>query len=762
MPDLRLDNWSGGITDNFLNADTNMSQRCDNLLVDRNAKLFLRHGSSSDSQENALTPLGNTRINKLVGFKKRDGSFKYYKVQGRRLFALTGNGASGHEEIKGPSARPFFTDGSPTSQINYDEWNDHIIACVADQSLYARPTLGFYKDDNELPVGVNCGLPGLSGTQVSAGGLGRLYTYWIHYVYRYNVGDIAFEVRGPTTLLQTEGVLMDGVASINLYFDSFPTASTVDNFDIDNVQLRIFRTLADGQVGYHVADIDASLQTFEDFAADEDIENGETVYTIGGISDHYQVPHAKYVTIVNGIAWYANILDDTTGLPKKFRVQQSIPSAPYSCHPSFFVDVEGEIVGISRFSSYPIVFTADRIYRLEGNFEADGSGYIRSRELGAASGCVGHNSIVRTPQGVYFAGQDGFYVTDGQSVRKISRHLDETYPQFVRSQATKENIHGAFDEISGRVYWAVSSGRYGSECDKVLVLDPYFGPSDTMTFTTISGGENWTCTSLLFYRDKWYRSSAQGYTYIHSAEGYTDPYEDVSTDAINWSDRAVIFDWTSAAINFGTDVSRKWVTQLVSVFKNETNISVTPYSCNDASGDFREMSEVRYRGNISYGQADFIWGSPEFIWNDSGNIIAKRRFPGGTLRCTHKQIKFTNAKTVIVRSDDYAPAIINSANKTVLLSNHPDDLWPEELVGYFIRFSSDDYSKEFEIKSVTDDTLIVEDTLGILQTGSFEWEVVGYRKAEKFMLNAATLQYEMFGESHPGFAKSDEGGNAKA
>lgn len=760
MPELRIDNWSGGITDNFLNAEITKSQKCDNLLIDRNAKLFLRHGSIIDSKIHPLTPLGNTRINKIVGFKKRDGTFNYYKCQGRRLFALTGNNASGHDEVVGPLGRPFFSNAGTNSHVNYDEWNDHIIACVADSGLYAKPTISFYKDQDTIPTAMNCGLPELSNTQISAGGLGHVYTYWMHYVYRYNTGDVAFEVRGPTTLLQSEGSLMDGSASVNLYFDAFPTSSTTDNFDTDNIQLRIFRTIADGQVGYHVADIPASSQTYEDFATDEDIENGEIVYTTGGVTDNYQIPKAKYVTIVNGVAWYANIIDDTTGDAKKFRIQQSIPGTPYSCHPSHYVDVEGEIVGISRFSSYPIVFTADRIYRLEGSFAIDGSGFIRPRELGAASGCVSHDSIVRTPQGVYFAGQDGFYVTDGQSVTKISRHLDETYPQFVRSQIVKENIQGSFDEISGRVYWAVSSGAYGNECDKIIVLDPYFGSSDSMTFTTISGGNNWTCTSLLFYRDKWYRASAQGYVYIHSSEGYTDPYEDVSSDAVNWSERAVMFDWTSAAINFGTDVNRKWVTQMVSVFKNETNISVSPYSCNDSSGDFREMKEVRYRGNLSWGQADFVWGSQEFVWNDSGNIIAKRKFPSGTLRCTHKQIKFTNAKTVIIRSDDYAPAIINSGNKTVLLSNHPSDSWPEELAGYFIRFSNDDYKKEFEIKSVTDDTLIVDDVLGILPTGSFDWEIVGYRKAEKFMLNAATLQYEMFGESHPGFAKSDEGGNA--
>jgi hypothetical protein len=762
MPQFRLDNWSGGKTDNYLNADPKQSQECDNLLVDRNAKLFLRHGSVLDSTDFALTSIGNQRISRIIGFRRRNGAFDYFKVQGRRVTKLTGEGGTGHAEVTGPQERPFFTNGNLTTQINYDEWNDHFIACVADRTgLYARPTLCFHKDDNTIPMAVNCGLPKPKNLSVSSLGSTHVYTYAVHYVYRYNIGDVAFEMRGPIEMIQSESAPIgyDGIG-LDLSFAAFPTESLVDNFDIDNIQLRVFRTTADGQVPYHLTDIPATSTSFGDEYIDDDIENGEFVYSTGGVLDYHEAPLAKYVTIVNGIAWYANIKESETSPAKTFRVIQSIPSAPYSTHPSFYVNVEGEITGISRFSSYPLVFTLDRIYRLEGSFTEDGTGFIRARELGSSTGCVGHNSIVRTPDGVYFAGQDGFYLTDGQTVKKISRHLEKTYPQFVRNQTVKDNIQGVFDEMSGRVCWAVSSGANGNENDKVLVLDPYWGVSDTMTFTTLSGGPNWTCTSILFYRDVWYRSSAFGYTYIHSPDVYTDPYEDVGTDAENWSDRAIQYNWTSAAVNFGTDVERKWVTQVLCVFNNETNLSVNPYSCNDASDDFREMKEIRYRGNLTWGQTDFIWGADDFIWRDTGNIIAKRSFPAGTLRCTHKQIKFTNSKTVIIRSDDYAPVIINSVNKTALLTNHPVDLWPSEVIGYFIRLSNDAYGREFEIKSRTDDTLILDDSIGGLQDGNWNWEIVGYRKSEKFILNAATINYEVFGSSHPGFQKSDEGRNA--
>lgn len=762
MPEFRIDSWSGGITDDFINADPRCSQRLDNLLLNRNAKPFLRPGSVVDSAEFPLTPLANTRISRLVGFRRRTGAFNYFKIQGRKVFALTGNGVSGHDEVQGISGRDFYTAGTIDSHHNYDEWNDHIITCVADSSgIYGHPTLGFFPNSDSLPTGINCGFKRPTNLTASGTGTSHLYTYAMHYSYTYMINDVEFVMRGAVELVQVESDEMDGSGSITLGFDAFDTSSLISNFDVANIRLRIFRTVADGTVQYFVGDVDTSATSFVDTAADEDILDTEEVYITGGVVDYEPVPLAKYVTIVNGTGFFANFKEaESSTSALTYRIQQSIPGLPYCSNPNFYVDVDGEITGINRFNSYPIVFTLNRVYRLEGNFNSDGTGYIRAREIGSTTGCVSNNSIVRTPDGLYFAGVDGFYFTDGQTVRKISRHLDRSYPQFVRSQAVRENIQGQLDEISGRVYWTVSSGTFGNECDMMAVLDPYWGFSDKMTYTRVVGGPTFTCTSILFDRQVFYRASINGYTYVHDENNYTDPDEDTSVDAVNWSSSAVIYDWSSSAINFGSDVERKWVTQLIAVFKNETNLSTTPYTSNDAGDDWRPMREIRYRGNLVWGQPDFIWGSTDFVWRDSGNIIAKRMFPAGTLRCTHKQVKFTNSKTVIIKSDDYVPAIVNGVNRTFLMTNYPTDSWPTDLVGYWIQSEHNGYSVDYKILSVTDDTLTVEDTLGTLQSGTWKWQVVGYRKGEKFVLDACTLVYSMFGESQTGFQSRDEGGNA--
>ena len=211
MAEFRIDKFNGGITDNFLTAEPNMAQRCDNLLVDRNGKLFLRSGSVIEDASNPLTPKANTRISKLVGFKRRSGEFNYFKIQGHQVFALT---SLGHIEVQGVNGRPFFSAGTNLANISYDEWNDHIIATVADSSgIYAYPTLGFFPTGDDLPVGINCGFK--RPTNFSATSTGSsLYTYAVHYEYDYSVGDVQFVMRGAVELVQTTADTMDGSSII--------------------------------------------------------------------------------------------------------------------------------------------------------------------------------------------------------------------------------------------------------------------------------------------------------------------------------------------------------------------------------------------------------------------------------------------------------------------------------------------------------------------------------------------------------------------
>ena len=61
MPLYEIDDFSGGVTDNYLEADPKSCQKADNLLIDEHRELFQRPGLG---QFDTFTgqPAGNQRI----------------------------------------------------------------------------------------------------------------------------------------------------------------------------------------------------------------------------------------------------------------------------------------------------------------------------------------------------------------------------------------------------------------------------------------------------------------------------------------------------------------------------------------------------------------------------------------------------------------------------------------------------------------------------------------------------------------------------
>jgi hypothetical protein len=65
---LKIDDWSGGITDHYVNGPLNRSQRLNNFLISRNRKPVERPGSELYDNEFYQIPAGNSRIGKIVYF----------------------------------------------------------------------------------------------------------------------------------------------------------------------------------------------------------------------------------------------------------------------------------------------------------------------------------------------------------------------------------------------------------------------------------------------------------------------------------------------------------------------------------------------------------------------------------------------------------------------------------------------------------------------------------------------------------------------
>jgi hypothetical protein len=201
------------------------------------------------------------------------------------------------------------------------------------------------------------------------------------------------------------------------------------------------------------------------------------------------------------------------------------------------------------------------------------------------------------------------------------------------------------------------------------------------------------------------------------------------------------------------------VPKIVLAARNRSNVSIQIKSINDVNKYTSDLTPIRYRGNLVWGDPIPVWGDPTIVWGDIGLVEESRYFNGSALRCSYKQVELTNAYVIITNSDAMCQATVDSGLKTVTL-NDATMVWPINLIGYKICFSNDNYTKEFEISSRSDTTLVVIDPTSNLVTGSYKWYIKGYPKEEVLDLLSYTVMYAYLGETQDRYTAAESGANA--
>jgi hypothetical protein len=494
--------------------------------------------------------------------------------------------------------------------------------------------------------------------------------------------------------------------------------------------------------------------------SDATLEVSTLLYTDGGVLDNDPPPKAKHITVANNCAWYLHIEESSVVYPN--RVRQSVQYDIDACPASFYVDLEDTITGGGSIGIYPIIFCANRIYRLEGVYDLTGRGGIDAREISRTVGAVNHLSIVQTRDGIFFAGQDGFYYTDGYQVIKISREFNNTYKTLVSTATQRGNIYGMYEALLNRVWWAVQVDSGSADNDACYVADLNYGIKPDTPFTTLSGGLSFAPTALLYYSNTVYRSDRRGYLFTHSNEFLTDPVVSTSSVPSSWVTQAIIYDYFSAGFDFGRGDVRKWVPKMTLNARNVSNVSFAINSYNDDSENPAELKEARVLSNIVWGDETLVWGDPTLVWNEDETISIMRRFPAGGLRCSYKQIQITNAFTIITNSDTFGTGTVDAVGKTVTLESAPTKEWPSNLVGYYISFETDDYTQDFEITERTSDSVIkFSDALNDSASGAtVKWIMRGYRKGDILNPLDYSIMYAYMSDTQSRYQPTQDGGNA--
>lgn len=574
------------------------------------------------------------------------------------------------------------------------------------------------------------------------------YAYSFHYDYQYYVKDLLFEDLGPvievgssdtTGVLKTRLISAGPISIINL---PILNNGLVANWDTSNIKIYIYRT-SDGGTNFNlVGSVTNGTTTFVDTVQDGSLTSGQELYTTGGAVSNDPPPAAKYLHVVNGFGYYGDIRDDFDHVPN--RVRQSIQDDIDSCPQTFFVDLPYAVQGISSVKELPLVFTKTGIYRLEGSFDELGRGSIKAVALSESIGLINNRSIVQIDYGLIFAGNDGFYFTDGYQLKKITEKWNITYQKLIQNESRKNRIYGTYDKSFQRCVW--SACKDGDENDTILVLHMRFD-IENQCYTTWSGGTNFIPTAIVYFNNQLIRGSDTGYVFKHDFQYLSDPKIDITISPSLWAKKAIIFDMISPGFDGGTTRFRKWVTGVKVKARNVSNLSLAIFGYNDNKALKGTLTPIRNRSNLVWGDTSVTWGDTSYVWNLKGIIYEKRKFPGGTLRCGNKQVQFTNATVNIENSDTLGLATIDPVLKTITLVN-TNNKWNADSVDFTISFLNDNYTQQFTITSLTNTVLTVSDSSSLLPiAGNYKWQTKGIPKNEKFELLNYEIEMAVMGDT---------------
>lgn len=749
MDSFPVKDFSGGMDDNYLSGNPNTGYLYSNLWIDVNAKPRCRPGVSCFTNR-ATTDIGSTIFTGLYLGERPFGrpiffrKDKAYYIDTSDLF----------QEILGPTLNPALPDKPDGVNESVQIWQRQLIA-VGGSGVY--PTRIYCDSFSGGPVdgftatykALTLGLPALASdpTVTSTGGSGNNYIYaFVHYYTFTDFEGTVFEDTGPVTQVALANAGAPDADDVDITDIPVLANGTDFNYATTAVKIEIYRTANAGSTFFKVGEVTNGTTIFTDTMSDTTLVLQEGLYTNGGISENTPPPvDTAFVTQVNDTFWYAT----------EQLVTHSLQGAPGAAPSTFYQYQPQKITGLSSIIGFPILFCDRGIYRIEGLYAEDGTGGFDLRELSKTAGCKSNRSIVAVPGGLVWAGNGGFYFTDGYQVKRIVNQLSTRYPIW-----TNEDVTGSYDPDRNMVFWTVTSTQSSNFSDLLAVLHLNFGVSDRTALTTWRSGKFSPTTSNYSdsldvdtrFRSRLLAMDYRGYFLAFDDNYYTDPNINNQQSPADFTKSTIIYRYESSANDFGNDSMRKFCTELTCEMGTETNTAVQFLTRRDDGGSWRRMSEVRSDlpggpGVILWDISEYGWDDPadEYLhgWNDQPVTEGKRQLPAGILRSNRRQIAFTNAMTQIAKSDNTCLANVDATAKTITLVD-TDFSFPDDCEEYRIAFSDDEYASQWVIKEIISDTQItVWDPYGLLATlTNTKWQIKGYRKFDRAFILSYTVFFD--------------------
>lgn len=330
----------------------------------------------------------------------------------------------------------------------------------------------------------------LSGGNIQSGS----YVYAATYEWTDNRGQI--HRSAPSVLKQVE---LAG-SSNNSVTVEIPTLRLTNR---ENVNIVLYRSEAFGvETLYRVTTLTNQVYNdktvdyiyITDTASDDTIIGNEILYTVGGVLDNIAPPPASLIASFGNRIWLAGLPDGNQLWYSKDRLS----GAPVEFNDALTINVEsigGSITAIAPLDDKLIIFKRDRIYFVFGN-GPDNTGangeFASPRLLTSDAGCIAPNSIVNTPDGIFFGSAKGIY--------KLGSDLAVTYIGAPVEAFNDLQIVAAV-LISDR-----NQVRFLTESGICLVYDYYFEQWSTFTNHYANDAVIWNDQFLFLNRDGsvWY------------------------------------------------------------------------------------------------------------------------------------------------------------------------------------------------------------------------------------------------------------------
>lgn len=746
---VNFSDFSGGITDQYLDAAPNTGAVMDNWLISVTRKLYVRPGSRVFDLGAAQVVGGAVRINGLINYNNDQALIA---ASGRFLFKHT---ATGWTEILGPggSAYRAFPAGDGTTYVSHTQGDQQVIVTLATPT--GEEPQKIILNGSTMTV-LQAGLPEVPEPAIGGVASGtNSYIYGFAYAHTYTSSGRTFLDVGPITQIEKVNVKAPNEDSFEISaLQHLSAVAPGKNYNFTNTKIHIYRTTAGGVDLYKVTEVSPGTASYTDTMSDAALVDRELAYTAGGVLDNDPPPRSRFVHIANNTCYYAN----------ENWLRKSIAGDYDSCPIDLFVEFPGTVTALSSVGGIPLVWTERGLFRVDGQFDELGRGGMVATRVDETVDCIAPGSVVQVREGVFFWGRDGIHFTDGYRVQRITSELKDTYLGLVSTSAQVSTITATYDSQGQRIYWAARSESSSTDNDVLYVLDLRYGVRAQSTFTTWSGGDSFVPTALTVYGGALLRGDKRGYVLKHQEQYAGDTRIDTGAAVANWVLEPIIYRYRSSATSFGTQYLRKFTPKALFTFKSETNYAVEPRSISDDSDFVVPMAPIKVEQGYPWSDPALSWGAIGLTWGDVPTAIETvRRFPGRELRCSFKQVEITNAFTEMADSDTYAVATVNAVNKTLWINPATGYSFPENIVGSWVSLGSDNYTNRFKITSRPSSSTIVfaDPTDKITASGLTAWKIEGYPPQERVTLHAYQIYFDVFSNSFEAYSPAQGAVGAK-